>query len=311
MESAANQSSESKEVFKAMRGVSMKKRNRQMNLFYIPAIVLIALFVVYPFYQAIQVSFFKWNGYSQDMKLIGIENYVDMLHDMKFWAAFRNTLIYGIGSTILQNIIGLAIALLVDSKFRGNKFVRTITYMPIMISGLIMGYIMYYFLAFDNGVLNDIIGVFGFAPIDWLRNPTIGIIAITFVNSWQYAGICMIIYLAGLQNISQVYYEAAAIDGVGKWACFKNITIPLLIPSISAAVILNLINGLKLYDVVISLTNGGPGHKTQSIMTYIGNRYFQAEKAGYSAAIGIFIFVFILLVSTIGNAYFDKKEVEM
>lgn len=289
----------------------MKKRNRQMNLFYIPALIIIALFVVYPFGQAIKVSFFKWNGYSQNMKFIGIENYVNMLQDSKFWIAFRNTLIYGIGSTILQNIIGLAIALLVDSKFCGNKIVRTITYMPIMISGLIMGYIMYYFLTLDNGVLNDILGVFGFAPVDWLRNAKTGIIAITLINSWQFSGNCMIIYLAGLQNIPRVYYEAAAIDGIGTWERFRHITIPLLMPSISSAVILNLIGGLKLYDCVISLTNGGPGHKTESVMTYISNRYFQAEKAGYAAAIGIFIFIFILVVSTIGNAYFDKKEVEL
>lgn len=123
----------------------MKKRNRRMNLLYIPALLLIGLFVVYPFAQAIKVSFFKWNGYAQDMKFIGIKNYLDVFQDKNFWTAFRNTLIYGIGSTILQNIIGLAVALLVDTKYSGNKFIRTITYMPIMISGLIMGYIMYYF----------------------------------------------------------------------------------------------------------------------------------------------------------------------
>ena len=289
----------------------MKKRNRRMNLLYIPALLLIGLFVVYPFAQAIKVSFFKWNGYSQDMKFIGIKNYLDVFQDRNFWTAFRNTLIYGIGSTILQNIIGLAVALLVDTKYSGNKFIRTITYMPIMISGLIMGYIMYYFLSFNNGVFNDIIASFGLEPIDWLRNPVIGVAAILLVNSWQYAGNCMIIYLAGLQNIPKVYYEAAAIDGVGKFASFKHITIPLLMPSISSAVILNLIGGLKLYDVVISLTNGGPGHASQSVMTYVSNRYFQAEKAGYASAIGICIFLFILLVSTIGNAYFDRKEVEL
>lgn len=289
----------------------MKKRNQQINLFYIPALMIMCLFVAYPFYQAIHLSFFKWNGYSQKMKLVGIENYINMFSDKNFWTAFRNTLIYGFGSTFLQNVAGLSIALLVDTKYRGNHIVRTITYMPIMISGLIMGYIMYYFLTFNNGVLNDIIGLFGFPPVDWLRDSHTGIIAITLINSWQFTGNCMIIYLAGLQNIPKVYYEAAAIDGVGKWARFRNITIPLLMPSISSAVILNLIGGLKLYDCVISLTNGGPGHKTESIMTYISNCYFQAEKAGYAAAIGIFIFVFILFVSTIANTYFDKKEVEL
>lgn len=289
----------------------MKKRNRQMNLFYVPAVVLMALFVVYPFGQAIFISFCKWNGYSVNRTFVGLENYISIFSDARLWTAFRNTLIYGFGSTLLQNVFGLAIALLVNSRFKGNNIVRTIVYMPIMISGLIMGYIMYYFLVFDNGVLNDIIAIFGLEPVNWLGNPQIGVAAITLINSWQYLGQCMIIYLAGLQNIPAVYYEAAAIDGVGTWSRFTRITVPLLMPSISSAVILNLIGGLKLYDVVISLTNGGPGFTTHSIMSYINNRYFQGEKAGYAAAIGISTFLFILVVSMIGNSYFAKKEVEM
>lgn len=289
----------------------MKKRNRQMNLFYIPAVALMALFVVYPFFRAILISFCKWNGYSENIRFVGLENYIYMMTDRKFWNAFGNTLLYGFGSTFLQNVFGLAFALLVNSRFKGNKIVRTVVYMPIMISSLIMGYIMYYFLVFDNGVLNDIIGWFGKEPQNWLGNPVVGRVAITLINSWQYVGNSMIIYLAGLQNIPQMYYEAATIDGAGKWASFKRITMPLLVPSISSAVILNLIGGLKLYDLVVSLTNGGPGYTTHSVMSYISNQYFTQEKAGYSAAIGIFIFLFIVLVSAIGNHYFAGKEVDM
>ena len=289
----------------------MKKRNRYMNFFYVPAILLMALFVLYPFVQALQISFFKWNGYSANMRFVGMENYLYMITDEKFWVAFKNTLIYGFGSTFLQNVLGLAFALLVNSRYKGNNVVRTIVYMPIMIAGLIMGYIMYYFLTYDNGVINDIIGWFGREPQNWLGEPAIGVTAITLINSWQYVGISMIIYLAGLQNIPKMYYEAAAIDGVGTWACFTRITMPLLIPSVSSAVILNLIGGLKLYDVVVSLTNGGPGYTTHSLTSYISNQYFQGEKAGYAAAIGIFTFLFILLVSSAGNRFFAKREVEM
>lgn len=269
------------------------------------------LFVVYPFFQAFQISFCKWNGYSENMRFVGVENYIYMLTDSRFWTAFRNTLLYGFGSTLFQNVLGLGFALLVNSRYRGNNVVRTVIYMPIMISGLIMGYIMYYFLTFDNGVLNDIIGWFGKEPVNWLGNPAVGRVAILVINSWQYVGNSMIMYLAGLQNIPQMYYEAAAIDGVGRKACFLHITLPLLMPSISSAVILNLIGGLKIYDLVISLTNGGPGYTTHSMMSFISNQYFLGEKAGYSAAVGIFIFLFILLVSTIGNRYFEGKEVEM
>ena len=282
-----------------------------MNLFYIPAVALMALFVVYPFFRAIQISFCKWNGYSENIRFVGLDNYIYMMTDRKFWNAFGNTLLYGFGSTFLQNVFGLAFALLVNSGFKGNKIVRTVVYMPIMISSLIMGYIMYYFLVFDNGVLNDIIGWFGREPQNWLGNPVVGRVAITLINSWQYVGNSMIIYLAGLQNIPQMYYEAATIDGAGKWASFKRITMPLLVPSISSAVILNLIGGLKLYDLVVSLTNGGPGYTTHSVMSYISNQYFTQEKAGYSAAIGIFIFLFIVLVSAIGNHYFAGKEVDL
>ena len=289
----------------------MKRRNRRMNYFYIPAIVLMLLFVAQPLFQTFQRSFYQWNGYSENMKFIGIENYVDMVGDKKFWVSFRNTVIYGFGSTLFQNGFGLLVALLVNSRFKGNGIVRVVVYLPVMISGLIMGYIMYFFFAFDNGILNDIIGLFGHEPVNWLANPATGIASITLINSWQYIGLCMIVYLAGLQGISTSYYEAAAIDGVNSWGRFRYITLPLLMPSITSAVIINLINGLKLYDVVTSLTNGGPVNKTHSLTTYISHQYFNAEKAGYAAAIGIIVFLLILVVSTLGNNFFAKKEVEL
>ncbi|MBQ6680046.1 MAG: sugar ABC transporter permease [Lachnospiraceae bacterium] len=289
----------------------MKKRNRRMNLFYIPAVILLLMFIAYPFAQAIRVSFFNWNGYSQNMKFIGIDNYVKMMKDKRFWMAFRNTLVYGFGSTILQNVMGLSFALLVNSRFKGNNVVRTIVYMPIMISSLIMGFIMRFFFTFDNGVLNDIIGWFGKDPVDWLADGTRGVIIITLINSWHYMGSCMIIYLAGLQGIPSMYYEAAAIDGVSKWNSFRYITLPMLIPSIQTAVIVNLIGGLKVYEGVVALTNGGPVFRTHSIMSYVSNQYFDQERAGLAAAIGIFNFIFIMIVSTIGNNLFAKKEVEL
>ena len=121
----------------------------------------------------------------------------------------------------------------------------------------------------------------------------------------------MIIYIAGLQNIPTVYYEAAAIDGASVMARFRNITLPLIIPAMSTAVIQNIIGSLKLYDVIISLSEGGPGFSTHSLSTYISNQYFKAQNAGYSAAVGIFTFLFILVVSVLFTKYFTKKEVEL
>ena len=265
-----------------------------MNVFYIPALLLILFFVLWPLIEAFRISFTQWNGYSQDYKYIGLKNYLKLFKDSNFLIAFRNTIIYGFGSTLLQNLLGLAYAVFLNSRFKGHSVVRTFIYMPVMISSLIMGYIIYFFVQYNRGIFNEMIGIFGMAPIDWMASGTRGVIIITLMNSWQYVGIAMVIYMAGLQNIPQMYLEAAEIDGASPWQRFRHITFPLLLPSISSAVVLNLIGGLKLYDVIISLSGGGPGFSTHSLASYVSNQYFKAQNAGYSAAVGIFTFLFIL-----------------
>jgi len=282
-----------------------------MNVFYIPALLLILFFVLWPLIEAFRISFTQWNGYSQDYKYIGLKNYLKLFKDSNFLIAFRNTIIYGFGSTLIQNLLGLAYAVFLNSRFKGHSVVRTFIYMPVMISSLIMGYIIYFFVQYNRGIFNEMIGIFGMAPIDWMASGTRGVIIITLMNSWQYVGIAMVIYMAGLQNIPQMYLEAAEIDGASPWQRFRHITFPLLLPSISSAVVLNLIGGLKLYDVIISLSGGGPGFSTHSLASYVSNQYFKAQNAGYSAAVGIFTFLFIMVVSNIFTNYFSKKEVDM
>ena len=288
----------------------MRKRAVKMSCFYIPAICLILFFVVRPFCETVYVSLCKWNGYSPEKIFIGLENYKAMFSDKRLLTAFINTLIYGFVSTVLQNIIGLGAALFVNSRFKGNNLIRVVIYMPIMISSLIMGYIMYFFLTYDNGVLNDILGIFGKGAVDWLADGKNGVLFITIINTWQYAGYCMIIYLSGLLNISKTYIEAAEIDGAGSFARFRYITLPMLIPAITSAVMIDLIGGLKIFDGIISLTNGGPNYSTHSMMTYLNSQYFLAEKAGYASAIGITTFVMIMVVALYCNHYLEKKSIE-
>lgn len=281
-----------------------------MNLLYIPAVLLMACFVLYPLARGIYISFFKWNGYSQNMTFIGLKNYLSLLSDKYFKSSFWNTMLYGFGSALLQNVFGLALALFLNSKFKIRNAVRTIIYLPVMISGLLMGYIMYFFFQLNHGVINEIFQYLGKDAINWLADGTRGKIIITLVNSWQYVGIAMIVYLAGLQNIPSMYYEAATLDGGNKWQIFRHVTLPLLTPAMSTAVIQNVIGGLKLNDVIISLTKGGPTLKTHSLSTYISYMYFDSEKAGYALAVGVFLFVFIFIISTFLTRYFRKREVQ-
>lgn len=287
------------------------KRKRRLNWFYVPAVILMLAFIAYPLCNAIYLSFFNWNGYSVNKEFIGVQNYVSMFKDKVFLSSLRNTLIYGFGCTIFQQVIGLTLALFLNTKFKGRGIIRTVIYMPAMVSGLVMGYIMYFFFQYKGGVVNDILGFLGLSGYDWLGNGSSAIAVIVFINTWQFVGVSMVIYLAGIQGVSQSYIEAATVDGANAWERFRYIILPLLIPALSSSVIYNLIGGLKLYDVIIALTDGGPAKKTHSLATYIANRYFDAERAGYAAAIGVFSFIMIMIISMIVNGFFRRKEVEM
>ena len=276
----------------------------------IPAFLLIVIFMIVPLGNALRVSFFKWNGYSQKMKFIGLKNYRSLFSDKVFWRSTVNTFIYGFGSTLLQNIMGLSAAIFVNKEFKGRNFVRLILYMPIMISGVIMGAIQYYIFNYENGVLNNILNLFGVGNIYWMDTGPRAVMIITLINSWQAMGFCMLIYLAGLQNIPKMYQEAALLDGATKRQIFFKVKLPLLMPAVTTAVITNLIGGFKLYDIIVTLTNGGPNRKSLSLSYYISLLYFSDEKAGYSSAVGIALFVIIFLVAVPINHYLRSREVE-
>ena len=287
-----------------------KKRKRILLSLSIPAFLLIVIFMIVPLGNALRVSFFKWNGYSQKMKFIGLKNYRSLFSDKVFWRSTVNTFIYGFGSTLLQNIMGLSAAIFGNKEFKGRNFVRLILYMPIMISGVIMGAIQYYIFNYENGVLNNILNLFGVGNIYWMETGPRAVMIITLINSWQAMGFCMLIYLAGLQNIPKMYQEAALLDGATKRQIFFKVKLPLLMPAVTTAVITNLIGGFKLYDIIVTLTNGGPNRKSLSLSYYISLLYFSDEKAGYSSAVGIALFVIIFLVAVPINHYLRSREVE-
>ncbi len=302
---------------KSMAGSSVEvKRNRKSRKesslwwMYLPALAAVCFFILYPFLNGIKISFTNWNGFSQTYDYVGFSQYTRMLKDPDTWLVVKNTLLYGVGSTILQNVIGLGYALLLNQSIHMRNFTRTVVYLPVIISPLIMGYIFYFFFAFQGGALNDLLVFIGLDKINALGNPKINIWLIVFVNTFQFVGIAMIIYLAGLQSISKDYYEAAQIDGASGFQQFKNITLPMLMPSITINMVINIIGGLKLFDVIISLTGGGPGYASQSMSTFMYDLYFNRQDAGYAATQGVFMAIIILILSLAALVYFKRKEIE-
>ncbi|WP_237389775.1 carbohydrate ABC transporter permease [Bacillus sp. USDA818B3_A] len=277
---------------------------------YLPALALICFFIVYPFLMGIKISFTNWDGFSQTYDYIGLNQYSRLLSDPDTWLVVGNTLIYGIGSTLFQNILGLLYALLLNQSIKARAITRTIVYLPVIISPLIMGYIWYFFFAFQGGALNDVLQFIGLDKINALADPNMNKWIIVFVNTYQFVGVAMIIYLAGLQSISKEYYEAAQIDGASAFQQFKNITLPLLMPSITINMVLNIIGGLKLFDVIVSLTGGGPGNASQSMSTFMYDLYFNRQDAGYAATEGVLMAIIILIISLATLIFFKRKEVE-
>lgn len=279
------------------------------NWFYVPAIILFIVFTIYPLVSGFRMSFTDWDGYTSQKNAVGVANYIRLFSDEYFVRVLINTLIYGFGCTFLQQIFGLLLALILDTKIKIRDFARAVVYLPVLVSPIIMGIMYYLLLQYNDGALNDVMRLFGGQRIAWLSDSQAAVAIIVFVNTIQFMGISMIIYLAGLQGIPNEYYEATAIDGASKWQQFKHVTLPLLYPSLVTSITINLIGGLKLFDIIKVLTNGGPGYSTNSISTYLGITYFNAQSAGYASSMGVVLFALIMVVTIVFNAIFSKNEV--
>jgi len=282
-----------------------------LNLMYVPALLLFTVFIYYPIAQGIKISFTNWNGYSAHYSFVGLEKYRYMFTDMRTYKVIVNTLIYGLGSTLFQNILGLAYAVLLNAKLKGRGIVRTIVYFPVIVAPIIMGYVWYFIFQYDGGALNDIMLALGKKPIDWLGNGPRAVWLITFANTFQYMGVAMVVYLAGLQAIPREYLEAADVDGASGFYKFFHITLPLLMPAITVSVVLNIIEGLKLFDVIISMTNGGPGYASHSLSTMMSDLFFAGQDAGFAAALGNLMFVIISLFGISSLKFLRRKEVDL
>ena len=280
-------------------------RGSSINLMYLPVLILFLVFMVYPVINGVSIAMTNWDGYSPTRANVGFSNFTRLFSDPNFLLAMRNTFIYGFGSTIIQQVFGLGLAVLLDQKIRGRNVARAIIYLPVLVSPVVMGTMYYLVFRYNQGALNDLLGVFGIENVAWLANSGFAIAVIVMINSLQFMGVSMLIYLSGLQSISDEVKEAASLDGATGFRQFRTITVPLLLPAFASSCVLNLIGGLKLYDIVQVLTGGGPGYATSSASTLIGKSYFGNQAAGYAAAQGVVLFLLIAVFTVVLNKYFD------
>lgn len=272
-----------------------EKRINRTQFMSLPALMLYGVFFIYPLLRGVGMSLTDWDGMSE-AHYVGLSNFARFFQDTRAMGDIRTTLIFAAGSAILLNLVGLGYALLMEHPFPGRSAARVIIYLPAIISPLIMGYIWYFLLQPGRGFLYHAAEQLGttFFLGKWMSNYTATMAVLIFVNVWQYAGMTMIIYLAGLKNISSDIREAALVDGAGAWQRFSRITLPLLLPSIRINVVTNIIGSLSVFDVIMSLTEGGPGYATESLSIYI-MRMCYGSRTGYSTAVAMILFFIILI----------------
>lgn len=254
------------------------------------------------------MSLTDWDGISR-ANFIGLRNFFDFFKDSRAIADIKNTLIFALGSAPLLNLVGLGYALLMNGKFKGKGIARVMIYLPAIISPLIMGYIWYMLLQPDRGFVFHALDLIGKSSLlgNWLGDYTACMVVLVLVNVWQYAGMTMVIYLAGLQSIPDELYESAKIDGAGFWDSFRYVTMPMLLPSIRINVVTNIIGSLAVFDIVMALTDGGPGYATETLSIYI-MRMCYGSKTGYSTAVAIIMFFIILIPVMISMRLTREKE---
>lgn len=269
-------------------------------LFLAPALIWYAAFLVYPMLQSLYISFFDWDGLSPTMTFVGLKNYIDIfMSDEVARLALWNNILWTLGALVLPTAIGLMLALALNRRVPGSTLFRTIFYSPAVLPLVAVGLIWAWVYNPNFGVVNTTLKAVGLRSwaAGWLSSYELALPAtfVTFV--WSHVGFPMIFYLAGLQAISKEYYEAATIDGANAFQRFRHVTLPGLTETHVIVLSLAVINGFKVFDLVYTMTYGGPGRSTQVLGTWMYFQTFQYYHAGYGSALAWVIAAIVLVIA--------------
>ncbi|MFF3500624.1 carbohydrate ABC transporter permease [Streptomyces sp. NPDC003247] len=290
-------------------GSSRTTRNRAPWWFVLPALVFFAFVVLVPSVQGGWFAFTDWDGISPVKHFVGLDQFRALWEDTAARDAVGTTLLAAIAITVVQNAVGLLLALGVNARIKSRTILRVFFFAPAVITPVVTAYLWKYLYA-PEGAINALLKAVGLDALtqDWLGDPDIALWSVVAVVIWQFAGYSMVIFLAGLQSIPQEIHEAAAMDGAGPVRRFWSVIRPMLAPAITINLMLSIIGGLKLFDQVWVMTQGGPGGATDTLSTVIYKQAFQFNKYGYSIAMGLVLTLFVIVVSGLQYFYLSRQE---
>lgn len=283
------------------------KKEMKINLIYfsflVPSILLFLFVIAYPFLSGINIAFTDWDGISKTYRYVGLGNFKKLFEDKSILRSIRNTLIFAVGYTSINNVLALALAVFLSKRIPGRNVVKTVFFIPMALSPVLAAFVWSFI---DKNIMTSVFGTNSL-----LGSPKTVIAGIIIIALWNAVGSNLMIYIAGLANISRDYYEAAEIDGAGEWQVFRYIMLPLLGPSFTMCITLTLTTSLREFATVMAATGGGPAKSSETVAIFIYQNLFSFQKAGYGQAVAIIFMVILMAIGTTMSRFFRSKEVEM
>jgi ABC-type sugar transport system permease subunit len=268
-----------------------------------PTLLVLSVFVFFPVVFSFYLSFHSWNMFSASRPFVGLGNYTAIVQNPEFWSVLTNTAVYTLGTVPLNMVVSLGIAFFLNKKLAGKKLLRTAFFAPVVMSSVAAAVIWRWVYEPSFGLLNYCLSWFGLPAVNWLNNPTSAMFALIVMGVWKTFGFNMVLFSAGLQGIPEHYYEAAQIDGAGKWRQFWNITIPLLSPTTFFVLVMSIIGSFQVFDTVYVLTSGGPLNSTKVLVFYLYEQAFKFFDMGYASAVAYLLFAVVFILTLLQMKY--------
>jgi len=273
-------------------------KGKQGFLFLLPSLAWIVAFMIYPLVYTLRMSFYSTAALT-GIQFVGLDNYYRLFSDARFWSDVRVTVIYVVTTTVLEVLLGLALALLVSQEIRGKRFFRVLYILPLFACPVAVSYIGLIIFNEEGGVVNAILQSLGMSRMPWLSNSLLALASCILLDIWEWTPFTFLLITAGIQGLPGDIYEAAKVDGASGWQMFRYLTMPLLKPILITTTLFKGVYSLKVFDIPMSLTGGGPGTSTEVLSIYIYRTALKFLDDGYACAMSI-VFLLVTLLISIG-----------
>lgn len=285
----------------AYEQVTAKRDRAASYAFLMPTILLILALSIFPLIFSLGLAFMSWDlsRLEGGVRFIGLQNFVTLINDSRFWNTARVTVFFVVGSVALQYVLGLGLAMLLNQEIRFRRFFRVAFLVPMMLTPAAVGYVGRMLFNEGQGPINDIIKHLGGPAIPWLSNSAMALPSLILLDTWEWVPFMTVVLLAGLQSLPPEVFESARVDGANEWQIFRNITFPMLAAVSITVILIRALEAFKLFDIVMVMTGGGPGTATETVTMYAYVVGMKNGNLGYASAIAYTLLVMIIIFSTI------------